>query len=600
MVDESSFDAEMNLRALERGGFRVTRDLVTSAEQLLFRLNQTEYDVVLSDYSLHGWTGLDALRLVKQQSPLTPLLFVTEKMTDDFAQECLKQGVQDCVLKGHLDRLPDAVRTALHREGQLSVPAGVPTHLAPEIPSLESAFEGIQDPIIVMDEHCRIQRMNHAAKQLLGEDATGILGHTCYEVLHGTHAPPENCPHRRMQATGLPETGEFSIAGKETTFDLTISPCNSPAQHFRGCVGVMRDASVRQISEHAARAANSALAERDGDLAQRESDLAVLGELEDMLQLCVDSLQAYDVMGYFAGRLFSKDSGVLRLLRHENGGLEAVASWGQQAPPPRSFSSESCLALCTGGPSDNFESGPTCSHRIPGNTPKSLCVPILGQGEVLGLIEFQVADLTENGIFSAQSATEFRRRAEILTEHLGRTLTSLSIREDLRSQSIRDPLTGLFNRRYLEEALDREVHRAMRARRPLGLIMLDLDHFKVFNDTHGHAAGDALLRAMGRLLRARIRGEDIACRYGGEEFLVILPEAPLEIASKRAEQLREEVLRLHLGQGHNILEPVTVSMGVAAYPIHGSTVGDLLAAADSHLYIAKHRGRDQVVVGEHR
>lgn len=175
-------------------------------------------------------------------------------------------------------------------------------------------------------------------------------------------------------------------------------------------------------------------------------------------------------------------------------------------------------------------------------------------------------------------------------------LANLKLRETLRNQAIRDPLTGLFNRRYMEESLKREMYRAMRRGTKLGIIMLDIDHFKRFNDTYGHAAGDALLQELGNFLQARIRKEDIACRYGGEEFTLILPDSSLEDTRRRAEELREEVKHLHVRYNGEPIGNVTLSLGVAVFPDHGETAETVLQTADWALYLAKEKGRDQVVV----
>jgi diguanylate cyclase (GGDEF)-like protein len=166
----------------------------------------------------------------------------------------------------------------------------------------------------------------------------------------------------------------------------------------------------------------------------------------------------------------------------------------------------------------------------------------------------------------------------------------------LRELSIRDPLTGLFNRRYLEEALAIELIRAERKRFPIGIIIADIDHFKRFNDTHGHVAGDAVLAQVGKFLRTHVRASDITCRYGGEEFLLILPEAPREITQLRAEQMQEDARHLHVQYEGQTLEAITLSLGVAVYPEHGSTSDAIIRAADDALYRAKHDGRDRVVV----
>ena len=166
----------------------------------------------------------------------------------------------------------------------------------------------------------------------------------------------------------------------------------------------------------------------------------------------------------------------------------------------------------------------------------------------------------------------------------------------LREQSIHDPLTGLFNRRYMEETLVRELSRVARKQLPLGIIMLDIDHFKQFNDSHGHAGGDELLRRLGVFLQEHTRKADIACRYGGEEFILILPEASREVARERAEHIRQGIKHLRIPFQNRMLEVVTLSIGVAVFPIDGSTLETVMKAADAALYQAKNAGRDRVIV----
>lgn len=165
----------------------------------------------------------------------------------------------------------------------------------------------------------------------------------------------------------------------------------------------------------------------------------------------------------------------------------------------------------------------------------------------------------------------------------------------LQEQAIRDPLTGLFNRRYLEETLQRELARAFRSGRPLGIVMIDIDHFKDLNDKHGHMAGDTVLQALGKLLAANTRGGDVACRYGGEEFVLALPDATLEVAHERAEHLRKAVAAMRVEYAGAVLS-MTISAGVAAYPAHGERVDQVLDNADKALYQAKNGGRNRCVV----
>jgi len=201
------------------------------------------------------------------------------------------------------------------------------------------------------------------------------------------------------------------------------------------------------------------------------------------------------------------------------------------------------------------------------------------------------------GLVTNHWFTEAKQQlAQSASDSLTLALSNLKLRETLRQQSIRDPITGLFNRRYMEETLEREIHRAVRSKAPMGIIMADIDHFKHFNDTFGHEAGDAVLREFGACLVKQIRAEDVACRYGGEEFILIMPAAPLAVTAQRAERICETVKHLIVEAEGKNLGRLTASFGVAVFPDHCETGVALLAAADAALYRAKHEGRDRVVV----
>jgi diguanylate cyclase (GGDEF)-like protein len=175
-------------------------------------------------------------------------------------------------------------------------------------------------------------------------------------------------------------------------------------------------------------------------------------------------------------------------------------------------------------------------------------------------------------------------------------LANLQLRERLRSQSIRDPLTGLFNRRYLEETLARELSRANRTGQSLGLIMFDVDHFKRLNDTFGHDAGDTVLRELGRFVERNFRTSDVACRFGGEEFVILVPDTELEQLERRAQRLREAIKQVAFSHQGIPLGTVTISLGAGISPDHGDSPDSLLGAADAALYRAKNAGRDRAVL----
>ncbi len=321
---------------------------------------------------------------------------------------------------------------------------------------------------------------------------------------------------------------------------------------------------------------------RDAD-ERRVQDLTLLNELTELLQACDSAEEACEVICRKARQLFPESSGVVALARGPI--VERVAEWGLLAlvPAGGTFPVESCWALRRG--QAHFTAGATsdlpCKHVAAGAATSCLCLPLVGHGETQGVL-----------CLSGVLGEDGRRLASTVAKQVSLALANLKLRETLHAQSIRDPLTGLFNRRYLEACLQTESARASRNNAPLGVIMIDVDHFKRFNDTFGHEAGDAVLRALARLIEAKIRVGDVACRYGGEELTIILPGATAEDARKRAEAIREEVaaVRLH-GLG-----AITISAGVAASPGHGTSGEALLRAADEAMYRAKLDGRDRVVV----
>ena len=196
---------------------------------------------------------------------------------------------------------------------------------------------------------------------------------------------------------------------------------------------------------------------------------------------------------------------------------------------------------------DDPASALLCKHISAADNPATgyLCLPLAAQSESLGFLHVRFLRCATQGREAEEFATK-QRLAVAITENLALALANLKLRETLQTQAIRDPLTGLYNRRYLEETLDRELHRSRRLEAPLGVVMMDLDHFKDFNDTSGHAAGDAALIALAHTITAEMRTEDIACRYGGEEFLLVMPGASLATTQERAEHLRQVVQALQV------------------------------------------------------
>lgn len=331
---------------------------------------------------------------------------------------------------------------------------------------------------------------------------------------------------------------------------------------------------------------------------QRNREIVLLSELGGLLQTCDSIEEAYQVISRQGRKLFPDLNGALYRLSASRTDLELVSSWGEEGPWTGSdfFRPEDCWGLRLGR--DHCVEDPAadliCRHVGEQDPPRYICLPMMAQGEALGVLHLRIdpAVAAAGGVSPLNEAR--RRLASAVAEHTAMALANLTLRETLRHQSIRDPLTGLFNRRYFEESLEREIRRARRRGTPLGVIMFDLDRFKVVNDNYGHEAGDVLLRTLGELLRRNVRGEDVACRWGGEEFAVLLPEATLEATRVRAEELRAVVRELKVPYQDRILGPVTVSLGVAIFPDQGLSGQSVLRAADAALYQSKAAGRDRV------
>ena len=355
----------------------------------------------------------------------------------------------------------------------------------------------------------------------------------------------------------------------------------------------------RAQAETALRAAHDQLErrveERTAELAQRNREMIVLAEMIDFLHACATAEEAYLVISHAGQHLFPGTMGALFIYSASRNDLEALATWGDPAltPTERVFAPEDCWALRRGEAYllDDPSTGLSCRHVAHPSPDKYLCVPMLSRGEVLGVVHLRSGP--------ADSATPLNERSAVsLADHVGLALVNLKLRETLRDQAIRDPLTGLFNRRYMQETLERELLRAARTEYPVGVIMLDLDRFKQFNDSIGHAGGDLLLRELGGLLRRQARSSDIVCRYGGEEFVIILPDMPLQAVLQRVEALRFGIRQLDVQHRGRPVGTLTASAGVAMFPEHGADGDTLLRAADRALYQAKAEGRDRMVVSD--
>jgi diguanylate cyclase (GGDEF)-like protein len=364
------------------------------------------------------------------------------------------------------------------------------------------------------------------------------------------------------------------------------------AASFNGMAARLSAARFAQDrAEHQLRENNEHLTARSQQLELRTRSLDLLGRIAHRLPGCSNETEFGALIERYVPQLFPGIRGALYLLNPSHTLLRAMAKWNDPPAGADEFSPSDCWSLRRGQQHINldFSHEVVCGHVDSSKTDAYMCWPLVAQNETVGLLYLEHA---ADGPFVIDDRSQ--QDINVLCETIALALVNLRLRETLRNQSIRDSMTGLFNRRYLEESLELEFSRAERNSNPIAIIMIDVDHFKQFNDTFGHAAGDLVLKRVGQTINNSIRKGDVACRYGGEEFMLVLVGATIEAARWRAEQVRNAVKGLTLEYNGRALGSVTVSLGIATFPLAGTMPASVIAAADAALYDAKGRGRDQV------
>ena len=306
------------------------------------------------------------------------------------------------------------------------------------------------------------------------------------------------------------------------------------------------DITERRKWEETVQTTNDKLQVLVAQVEEQNRIMSLANEMADLMQACQASEEAYGAIGHSMPRFFPEDSGSLYMLNNSRNLFEAVASWGEAPPAISVFAPDDCWSVRRGRlhQVDDPREALLCHHVSPADCGAYLCVPLVAQGETMGVLHLE--SRLQSKRQEVGMAVSKEQLALAVAEDMALALANLRLRETLRSQAIRDSLTGLFNRRYMEETLERELKRAKRTGGSVAVIMMDLDHFKRYNDTFGHNAGDEILSALGDLVKGQIRGEDIACRYGGEEFLLIIPGVTMEVALERAERLRQAIREMHV------------------------------------------------------
>jgi len=474
---------------------------------------------------------------------------------------------------------------------------------------VRSIVESLSEGICIADPQEKFIFSNPAAEKIFGAETIGLVGRTLQEF-----TTPEQFALIRVQ-TERRRRGERNAydikivrpTGEERIILVAAIPRLDKNRNYTGSLGVFYDITERKKSEESLKEANERFRLSIQELEQRNTEMVLLSELYDSFQTCKNEKELNDFVGFYALRLFPAESGALYIFKNSRNTLEPACTWGKFAPKTEAMMPDDCWALRKTKPYDvdGPDAGLVCRHVKAGGGPFSpyICLPLFSHDETLGLLHIQLdagGDIQGQKIISMDSGQARRLKKQVALnfgQRIAMALNNLRLSEKLRQQSIRDPLTGLFNRRYMEETLAREISRASRTGESVGLIMLDIDYFKEFNDNFGHEAGDLTLKALGQFLLTNVRKEDVVCRFGGDEVLVILPGASLGITKKRAFDLVETSNMLKAEYHQKTLGPISLSMGVAIFPDDGESAVDVLQSADAALFRAKKSGRGRVVVG---
>lgn len=376
--------------------------------------------------------------------------------------------------------------------------------------------------------------------------------------------------------------------GKRVYLAISASPVRDSFGRIVAVVETLRDLTAEREAEAAV-----AEALRLNDAKTEEA--LVLSQLNDWLQSCKTLDELCDMVAQFLSKLLPSCSGSLYIYAHSRDVLQNSISWnGNQGAA--AMQPDECWGLRRGRPYTYGEQKVDfrCQHIGKHEPDHYSCIPILAHGDTVGLLHLEYGCGHHKTDAVHDTIAEQRRIASLCAEQISLAIANVRLRDQLRDQSIRDPLTDLFNRRYMLETCRREFARARHEGRSVSALSIDIDNFKRFNDNHGHDAGDTVLRAVAACLKNNFREEDVPSRFGGEEFVVLLPGASAEIALQRAEELRASIANLSVRYLESNLPKITISVGVAAFPHAGDSPQSVLRAADEALYQAKSDGRNRV------
>lgn len=385
----------------------------------------------------------------------------------------------------------------------------------------------------------------------------------------------------------------YTAAGQPFWVDLKITPIFDAKGVHTHFISTMRDITERKALEQQ----NEAMRQTE-ELRQSERQLLAL--TSEWLYSAKSFDELLMVVQRAMHTLIPEADGALYIYNTARTGLDLAASWGSLPEFTRHIAQDGCWALRRGR-AYAYGLKPiefVCDHVSKPGTPY-FCLPIIAHGETIGLMHIVFDSFEDGGVMRHMREQVLRNRWDvslICAEQISLAVANVRLRQELHDRSTLDALTGMWNRRWFMERAARALDHARSERQALSLIMVDVDHFKRFNDLHGHDAGDLVLMELGRVLSAHISDRVLPARLGGEEFVILCPDTPSDDALILADRLREAATGLQLFHNGTHLPAITLSCGVASYPQDGAQLDQILQTADRALYMAKESGRDRTII----
>jgi len=455
-------------------------------------------------------------------------------------------------------------------------------------------FETAKDGILLLDAVTgQITDVNPFLIELLGYSYNEFIGKSLWEIGPFKDIAASQSAFRELRQKKYIRYDELPLetkTGEHVDVEFVSNLYEVNGQKVIQCN--VRDISERKRIKDSLNTANEELSSLVVQLQNHDREMRLINRMNDLLQACKSQEEAFQVISLAVGDLFTGQIGGLAILHDSGHFLETYARWGNEPILESIFQLDDCWAIRRGqahevtGPLDSV----TCRHFVTPPTTGYMCLPLVVYGEMLGVLSVEIPA----GI-KPDHMHHWRQQVVTVGEGIKLSLSNLKLREVMREQANHDLLTGLFNRRYLNDTLQRELNHARREGKQTTIAMVDIDHFKQLNDTYGHDAGDLMLRELGRVLRENMRKSDIACRFGGEEFALIFLDSSLESSRHHLEALNTLVKEMQIHYGEQLINSKSLSIGIIEASRYEMTADELLSAADKALYVAKRDGRDRIV-----